>query len=455
VAAVVQSRTYEPIGAAKDLFSCRASEVLMDGPAGTGKTRAILTKIHLCLSKYPGARALIFRKTRSSMTESVLVTYEAKVCPPECPWIAGAARATRKKYTYPNGSELVVGGMDNPDRIMSTEYDIVAGFEATELSADEWEKVMTRLRNGVMPYQQGLADCNPSYPSHWLNMRAETDRMVRLVSRHTDNPSVTPVYLDRLSRLTGPRRDRLFLGKWVAAEGIIYEGFDRAVHAIQSFPIPADWRKIRAIDFGFTNPFSCQWWALDGDGRMYLYREIYKTKRLVSDHAKRINELSAGETYDATISDHDAEDRETLHQAGIFTLAACKSVTPGIEAVANRMKVQEDGKPRLFVMLDTLDERDPELAEDGKPTSTLSEFDGYIWHPAKDGKAPKEEPVKVNDHGMDAMRYAVAYLDVLAPASAMLSTSRQETTKPVEKEEFVAAVASDEAEYRQRFLTGV
>jgi predicted transcriptional regulator len=41
------------------------------------------------------------------------------------------------------------------------------------------------------------------------------------------------------------------------------------------------------VDFGYTNPFVMQWWAEDPDGRLYLYREIYRTRRLVEDHAKR------------------------------------------------------------------------------------------------------------------------------------------------------------------------
>jgi hypothetical protein len=72
------------------------------------------------------------------------------------------------------------------------------------------------------------------------------------------------------------------------------------------------WRKIRAIDFGYVNPFVCQWWAIDNDGRMFRYRELYMTGRTVKDHADKINLLSSGESYEATICDHDAEDRATL-----------------------------------------------------------------------------------------------------------------------------------------------
>jgi PBSX family phage terminase large subunit len=405
-------RPYEPFGGARDLFYCKAPEVLLDGPSGTGKSRALLEKVHLCLLKYRGARALILRKSRKSMTDSVLVTFEEKVLPVGDPIKAGASRPMRHAYRYPNGSELVVGGMDSADKIMSTEYDLIAVFESTELTEDDWEKLTTRLRNGVIPYQQIIADCNPSGPTHWLNQRCLTGQTHRILSRHEDNPSVTESYLDTLRALTGARRARLYEGKWAAQEGLVYEDFDAAVHVLDRMPKGWEtWRRVRSVDFGFTNPFVCQWWALDPDGRMYLYREIYHTRRLVEDHARQIVALSAGEKITATVADHDAEDRATLERHGVRTQAAFKSIIVGIQAVSARLRPAGDGKPRLYVLSDALVEADPELMESKKPYATTQEFGEYLWPKGQDGKPDKEVPIDDNNHGMDAMRYAVAYVD--------------------------------------------
>jgi PBSX family phage terminase large subunit len=421
-----QGVAYIPRGAADSLMSTRDTEVLIEGPAGTGKSRAVLEKIHTAALKYPGMRALILRKTRESMTESVLVTYEEKVLGPNNPIASGPQRDNRAAYQYPNGSTIVVGGMKSSGRdmrakLMSTEYDLIASFESTELAESEWEDLLTRLRNGVMPYQQAIADCNPAGPMHWLNMRANRGGMVRLLSRHTDNPVLFDEkgekteqgakYLAVLARLTGVRLLRLLNGKWVAADGGVYEEYNADIHLIDSFPIPPTWRRIRAIDFGYTNPFVCQWWAIDGDGRMYLYRELYKTKTLVEDHAKRILALSAGEQYEATVSDHDAEDRATLDRHGIDTMPAFKGVESGIQAVGERLRIAGDGKPRLFLMRGALVERDESLEEQHKPSWAAEEIEGYVYPKGQDGKPIKEEPVKVDDHSMDTMRYAVAYVD--------------------------------------------
>lgn len=392
------------------MMRCRAPEILYEGPAGTGKTRGLLEKAHICLANYPGARVLACRKTRASMTQSVLVTFEEKVLPAGSPIRNGADKQNRSSYHYPNGSELVIGGMDNAERIMSTEYDMVLVFEATETTEDDFEKLTSRLRNGVMPYQQAVADCNPGPPSHWLNQRATQGRMVRILSRHEDNPSITPEYIERLDALTGARKERLRYGRWAAQEGLVY-GFDARIHVLPAFEIPKSWRRFRVIDFGYTNPFVCGWWAMDPDGRMYLYREIYMSGRTVKVHAEQIVRLSEGESIEATICDHDAEDRATLAESGISSQPAYKAVTVGVQAVEDRLKVAGDGRPRLFVLEGCLVETDTGLAERKKPTSTREEFDGYVWPKGKDGREVKEAPVKNDDHGMDMTRYAVAYAD--------------------------------------------
>jgi phage terminase large subunit len=120
----------------------------------------------------------------------------------------------------------------------------------------------------------------------------------------------------------------------------------------------------------------------------------------------------------AVICDHDAEDRATLERhLGVRTLAAHKAVSPGIQAVASRLKVAGDGRPRLFLLRDALDERDPLLVEAKRPTCTDEEVESYVWNVAG-GRKKGEEPLKENDHGCDCTRYLVAYRDLKARSFA-------------------------------------
>ncbi len=95
---------------------------------------------------------------------------------------------------------------------------------------------------------------------------------------------------------------------------------------------------------------------------------------------------------------------------GWATTPANKSKSPGIQAVAARLAKAGDGRPRLFLMRDSLDERDPDLADRKLPTCLEEEMDGYIWD-TKGGKKVGEEPLKKDDHSCDALRYMVYSFD--------------------------------------------
>lgn len=411
-------------GGAREFWSYKGQEAILSGPYETGKTLAAVTKFHLLLCKYPNSRALMVRKTYKSLVQSALVTYEKKVLPyppghQKCA-IAKYGSEKPEYYDYPNGSRIVVGGLDNPDKILSAEYDFVYVNQAEELTLDDWETLVGRAtgRAGNAPYTQVMGDCNPGPPTHWILHRAS---LKLFEQRHEHNPTLynqeTGEITEQgkrtmaiLSTLTGVRKKRGKDGLWVSAEGQVYDAFDPDVHVIkQPFVIPPEWKRYRSIDFGYTNPFVCQFWAVDPDGRLYLYREIYMTRRTVKDHAAQINRLSEGEQFVFSVSDHDAEDRATLEQNGIPTIAADKDIATGIQEIQNRLVVQPDGKPRLYVLEKALVEADPNLYRqypgDLYPVNTEQEFSSYVWPKGADGKANKEVPVDLFNHGMDAMRY--------------------------------------------------
>lgn len=251
--------------------------------------------------------------------------------------------------------------------------------------------------------------------------------MRMLHSLHTDNPlyytslgALTDLGIDyiqgKLGKLTGVRRLRLLKGQWAAAEGIIYEEWSESTNVIPNFVRPKDlsnWQFWWAVDFGFINPFCWQMWAEDPDGKLFLVREIYKTKTLVEDHARKIMEIMRTEEWPypvAVICDHDAEDRATLERhIHMATAPANKKVIGGIQLVQAR--IRED---RLVICEDALVEKDSELVESNKPTCTLEEFPAYVWankgRRTDDGEL-KDEPLKEKDHGMDAARYIVARRD--------------------------------------------
>jgi PBSX family phage terminase large subunit len=420
---------YAPRGAVKALWQSRDFETLVSGPAETGKTWGCLHYADALLWKYPGAQGVVARKVLNSLAPSALRTYK-RILGPDTP-VRAYGGEKPEWFDYPNGSRLWVAGLDNPGKALSSERDFIYVNQAEELVLEDWETLTTRCtgRGAVMPYTRIFGDCNPGPPSHWIKARQAEGKLRLLESRHEDNPSLydddlklTPqgaISLSILDNLTGTRLQRLRFGRWVQAEGAVYEQWDPNLHLIDAMPAGWEqWRKIRSIDFGYTNPFVCGWWAVDADDRMILYRQIYRTGRLVEDHAADIVRLSEGETYEATVADHDAEDRATLERHGVRTKAAWKDISPGIQATAKRLKKAGDGRVRLQILRSSLVERDEDLFQSKKPYATEQEPEVYVWPKGADGKALKEVPVDVDNHGMDMTRYAVAYVDRLGRRKA-------------------------------------
>lgn len=426
--------TFKPRGTAREMLHDRSREVLVSGPAGTGKTRACLEKLNAVALKYPGMRGLIVRQTYRTLSASCVAEFKNFVIDQQLlfgsvKWYGGSG-SNPAAFIYANGSTVELAGMDNPAKIMSTQYDFIFVEEATDLTLDGWQALLIRLRNGRMPYQQLLGACNPSHDKHWLKQRCDEGKCLMLHASHEENPrlfdddgELTPYgheYIEQgLNQLTGVYYKRYRKGLWVGAEGQIYDEFDPAVHVIDQMPTGWEtWPRYWAIDFGFTAPMVVQFWAEDPDGRLYLYRELYHTQTMVEDMARQILNIVTREVGEhglrewiepkpqAIICDHDAGGRATLvrHLKFMGTTSAKKAVETGVQLTAMRFRKQKDDKPRIYFLRNALYKVCQALAEAKLPVSTLSELPGYVW-------GPNEKPVPDNDHGMDAMRYMIAYRD--------------------------------------------
>lgn len=410
---------FQPNAWQKEVYCDKSRIVVMSGTAGSGKSRVAGEKIHAVATKYPGSSSLILRKAARELNNTVLLPFDTTV-------IKGCTNVKRQTskayYEYNNGSRIFYGGMyDDREREKirgigsDGEIDFIWMDEGSAFLAEDFEEAMGRLRGIAAPWQQFLITTNPDSKEHWIYKRLiETKKASCYFSSWKNNPRYQNTnYGKSLAELSGVRYKRLAEGLWVTAEGAVYEEFDTTLHVIKPFEIPRSWRRIRSIDFGFKNPFVCQWWAIDHDDRMYLYRELYAAEKIVEDWAKLISEMTGKEHIGVTVTDHDAEDRATLERHGISSIAAWKDIVPGIQNIQARLRIQRDGKARLYMFENALKYPDDRLISTKKPYSTQQEFASYVYEKGKDGKPIKEEPVKKDDHGMDAMRYAAAYVDGL------------------------------------------
>jgi len=388
---------------------------LFYGGARSGKTDVILTWLCLQAAKYPGARILMARRTRIAAAKSLWSDSLVKMLRGRSDF---KMLESDLEIRHSNGSLIRVDGFDDQervDKILGTEYLHIFFNEATQISWPTVQTVLSRLAQVVpgAPSHKAIFDCNPKSQRHWLykagilhqhpetgDALLDSDAWSALHWTPQDNPYLSKDFLETLKAMTGPQRRRMLDGVWCEGGGAVYEEFDEETH-VHKGPMPVGWErwdKVRGIDFGYTNPFVCLWGAIDLDGRLWIYRERYVARQTVQVHAAAINvQMRRDERYRWTVADHDAEDRATLHAAEIITQRASKNVERGIKAVKERLKVQPDGRPRLFVC-------------DSCP-ETISEFYDYAWQPQSDGHNAKEAPMKDRDHAMDPIRYMVMKLD--------------------------------------------
>jgi phage terminase large subunit len=408
-------------GGAAEFFLCRDNEVLLDGPAGTGKSRTIGEYLDDFCWKYPGVRVLILRKTRVSLNESFLVTLEQKVWGSEHPCLSrDLQKESRTHYDYPNGSRIVLGGMDNPTRLFSTEYDLIYGNECNELTLNEWESLNRALRNGMSPFHQLIGDCNPDTEFHWLNQRCNMGKTTRILSRHSDNPSITEAYLDRLRALSGVRYQRLYLGKWVSAEGQCYPEYDAALHCVNRSSLPDMKWHFGSLDWGFRAPGCFQVWGVTGEGVLYRLEEFYQTERQLDWWADSVHKMN--KKYDLVrVACDPAEPRsiEMLNDrlgyarsrdSNKLCVKADNDITSGVDQVRAYFKDENSGQPLMYFVKGALNGRDPHLVEKSSPTCLEEELPSLVWAESKDGRPVREIPdPSCADHACDAMRYAVMF----------------------------------------------
>lgn len=167
-----------------------------------------------------------------------------------------------------------------------------------------------------------------------------------------------------------------------------------------------------SVDFGFVNPGVIQVWLVVGsDDTMVLICEVYQTQKTIDWWIAKAKELTHEFQIEMFVCDPSEPAYITqFNAAGLPAIKAINDIAPGISAVQSRLQAT-NGRPRLLIYDRALRERDELRDQAHQPVCFENEINEYIWTKAKDGQPLKEIPMKINDHAMDAARYAVMYLD--------------------------------------------
>ena len=281
------------------------------GARGGGKTDGVLGKWAHKEAQYgPAFNAMMFRRTTVSSEDAI--ERSRQIFEP----LGGKFNASRLSWQLPNGGRAGFAYLDRitdadewQGRNLSDAWIEEAGQYATPGPID---KLFGVLRSaGGVPVQMILTG-NPGGPGqHWIRERFGLHPFPRkpqwmrvrinegsidaavIPSRISDNRVLLgsdPGYIDRLKLVGGAELVRAWLeGDWSAIEGAFFDGWDERRHVVPPFPVPQDWLRFRAMDWGYAAPFSVGWWAVASDtrawnghiiprGAMVRYREWYGAK---------------------------------------------------------------------------------------------------------------------------------------------------------------------------------
>jgi phage terminase large subunit len=295
---------------------------------------------------------------------------------------------------FVNGTVILFRSAEKPERLRGPNLSWVYLDEAALMRGKIWEIVIGRLRVGV---PKGWVTTTPA-GFNWVYRyfgESADDNYKMYQSATRENIYLPEDYIrDLEAAYTGEFARQELDGEFTLFEGLVYSEFSLSRH-VTDFVVPEGWTLVRAIDWGYTNPFVCLFGAVDEDGRLYIYDEHYESKRLIKHHAEKIKQREGNFSW--TVADHDAQDNAELRKYGIPTINAKKDVIEGIQKVKARLVTQGDGRPRLFIH--------------PRCENLIKEMQAYRWAESKDGVNEKEEPVKEFDHAMDALRYMVMKLD--------------------------------------------
>jgi len=248
-------------------------------------------------------------------------------------------------------------------------------------------------------------NCNPEGRLHWFKIgwinKYVEKRLLYLHFTMEDNLSLVERVKERYRRMyTGVFYNRFILGRWCAAEGVIYDCWNEKNNSFDA-SVLRPWEndlytRYVGVDYGTTNPTVFLDCYDDGD-TFWIAREYYhdpavtQKQKTTSEHADDLTEFLDGDRNVTVIVDPAAEDfKLELRNRGYRIKNADNDVLEGIRLTAAMMNMGA-------------------LKVDVNCIKIRQELESYVWD-QKAKERGEEKPLKQKDHAMDAMRYIIKTL---------------------------------------------
>jgi phage terminase large subunit len=373
------------------LLDAQERYLVLCGGAGSGKSEFAARKVFYRCETEGHHRFLVMRKIRRTLDESTVEVMRRILAENDIVHQFNKAELTIQ-FAGPKGmNEILFMGLDDPEKIKSIKgITSIWLEEATEFSKEDFLQIDLRLRDPGPIYRQIILTFNPvEAEARWLKdmFFGPVPSPDAFVHRSTvaDNPisEVRETYKTRLDALKAqdPTMYQIYgLGEWAALSGQIYQWDVR--------PMPTDVAFDEAWyggDFGYSVDPAAVVKIYRKADEFWLEEVVYKTGLT--------NPMLAAEMTRAGVDGKiiyfdSAEPKsiEELRRAGFHVHPCDKgpdSVRAGIDFLKSRRIHIVEGSINLH-----------------------REASSYCWRKDKNGDA-MPEPVKFNDHLMDAARYGI------------------------------------------------
>lgn len=400
----------------REFFLSRARHTAYGGARGGGKSWAMRRKFILLALRYPGLNLLLLRRMLPELRENHLIPMQREL------YGFAVYNSAERVFRFPNGSRIKLGYCDTMQDVyqyQGQEYAVIGLEEATHFTEEQMRFLTTCNRTTRKDFSPRMYyTCNPGNVGHAWVKRLFIDRLYAenenpndylfIPARIYDNKvllDADPNYIRQLEALPEELRRAHLDGDWDVHAGQYFREFSRDRHVIEPFEIPSWWRRFRSMDWGYNDPCCVLWHAVDGENRVYTYRELYVRETRAGEVASMVLELSRGESISYTVASPDMWQKrgavlsgaggfegETLAElftsSGLSLTPADNSRVPGWNRVRDFLAVAPDGRPNWLCFSDcrNLIRQLPAL-----------QFDQHNREDAADG----------DDHAPEALRYAL------------------------------------------------
>jgi len=277
-------------------------------------------------------------------------------------------------YTFANGSMVEFFSVDDEQKIRGRKRDIAWCNEANEIYFDDFTQLNMRTEDKL------IFDYNPSDSASWL-YELPANESIKIKSTYKDNPFLPDsikAQIEDLARTDEALYQIYALGEKAISKSNIYSQWTFVAHRPAKFV-----KYVYGLDFGYNHPTALmRVYYCDND--IYIEPVIYESYLTTTMLIEKLATLNIEQTVTILADYSRPEIIQEMNIAGYDVQNANKVVKKGIDNLKTFGVICQDDK------------------------AIKREYENYKWK--KIGDFITDEPVKLFDDAMDAIRYATTHI---------------------------------------------